>query len=430
MTRASIRHFLIVLILAVGAPLAAQATDAVTRWTVLADRLGGGIPNWRTLAIMQMAMHDALNAAQPTYARWAPPLPDEPSASGASPEAALAASAEQVLLELHPQAKKEITAEFQRATQALPPGPATDEGLELGRAIGAAWVQRRAADGNQQMRFLPHSDVPGRWRGVPPDFQIGATTDIVPFLFASREDSQAVPPPELGGPRYLRDVAEIRAIGGKISTERTKEQTYAATYWASQSSQRGFVLLGVSLLDAKPRPGGLAEHARIMSRLTAAMADSAILSWVEKERFSYWRPITAIQSGGFGVVADPAWEPLLPTPPHPDYPSGHAADCFTGAGILSDAFGPELGPITYVAQSGMPEVYAAAIIGMGQHLLVGGLGPVERKFPSLAAAAEECLLSRIWAGAHFRAADDEAKRLAGLIVARALTAVPTLTVSP
>ena len=211
-------------------------------------------------------------------------------------------------------------------------------------------------------------------------------------------------------------------MGAAQGSSRTEAETYAATYWAYQSSQRGFIRLAVSLLDSDPLPGGLLDHARAMSQLATAMADSAIMTWSEKERFSYWRPVTAIQAGGYGIAADPGWTPLIETPPHPEYPSGHAADCFTGAAVLTGLFGQGITPVTYVAQSGMPQAEVAAV-GMGQHVQIGSLAPVERDFPSIPAAAAECALSRIWSGAHFRSADEEAERLGTEIAARALAAV-------
>lgn len=63
---------LLALLLALPARPAA-ASDAVTDWTLLADRLGQGAANWRTLAVMHQAMHDALNAVLPVHARWALP---------------------------------------------------------------------------------------------------------------------------------------------------------------------------------------------------------------------------------------------------------------------------------------------------------------------------------------------------------------------
>src|ERR1700677_1127405 len=86
--------------------------DAVTQWTLIADYYGNGAANWRTLAIMQMAMHDALNAAHPMYARWSPAAAIEPAAAGANPEVAMASAAFEVLLYLHPDRQAETRAAF------------------------------------------------------------------------------------------------------------------------------------------------------------------------------------------------------------------------------------------------------------------------------------------------------------------------------
>lgn len=74
---------LVCLALASCASLATMAErrggDAVTQWRLIADYYGNGAANSRTLAIMQMAMHDALNAAHPLYeqkhASWPSSLP-------------------------------------------------------------------------------------------------------------------------------------------------------------------------------------------------------------------------------------------------------------------------------------------------------------------------------------------------------------------
>ena len=158
-----------------------------------------------------------------------------------------------------------------------------------------------------------------------------------------------------------------------------------------------------------------------MSLLTAAMADSAILIWFEKERYSSWRPVTAIRRTmpQFG-----RWEPLIDTPPHPEYPSGHASDCFTGAAVLQELMPGLRSGITYVAQAGRP---SNDQVGMGQH--AQGVDPGaanSRSFLTLAAAAEECSNSRIWAGAHFRPADEEARRVATMIARRAAVLLPAL----
>src|SRR5580658_10983144 len=87
--------------LAACASLATKAErrggDAVTQWTLIGDYYGNGGANWHTLSIMQMAMHDAGNAAHPVFGRWWPAAADEPAADGANPEVAMAAAAAQVL---------------------------------------------------------------------------------------------------------------------------------------------------------------------------------------------------------------------------------------------------------------------------------------------------------------------------------------------
>lgn len=401
-----------------------MAADAVTEWTLEADRLGQGGANWRTLAIMHRAMHDAVNAVQPRYARWSPALADEPSATGAMLEAAVAGAAAQVLVNLHPDQQAEIGSLFQSALRRLPVSPAVQAGLTLGEAIGNAAVARRSGDGYERLHAFSGGDAPGRWRPAPPGFATSNTTAAAPFLFASRDWDGASAPPIPGSPTFLRDVEEVRRMGGLQNSTRTATETYAATYWAYQSSQRGFIRLAVSLLDSDPLPGSLPDHARVMARLASALADSAIMAWSEKERFAYWRPVTVIQAGYSGVTPEPGWTPLIETPPHPEHPSGHATDCFTGAGVLAGVFGQEMTPITYVAQSGMPQAEVAAV-GMGQHAQIGNLTAVEREFPSFEAIARECSLARIWAGAHFRSGNHEAERLGREIAARALAAVPS-----
>jgi hypothetical protein len=411
----------------------AEGGDPVTQWTLIADFYGRGNANWRTLAIMHRAMHDALNAAHPVYARWDPPQPGEPAPEGAVPEAAMAAAAYQVLNDLEPERIDETQLAFKSAMARIPDGPGKQAGIRLGIAIGDEAVQNRAHDGYENSRLFAGSDQPGRWRPVPPTFSTSGTNDTRPFLFATAAEvlDVAPPPPRLGSAVFIQELEESRRLGAANGSDRTPSQTFDALFWANQSSQRGFVYLAVKLLAAHPRPGGVYEHARIMSQLTAALADSAILTWEEKEKFSFWRPITAI-AAAHPELAN-TWTPLINTPPFPEYPSGHAADCYTGAGILETAFPGLNGPVLYIASTYIPplrpDAYANQTpgnFGMGQHAqIVGDIGP-SLTFPSLAAAAENCALSRIWAGAHFHAADNEANRLANLIDRRAAASVPVL----
>lgn len=380
----------------------------VTRWSMAADRLGRGAANWRTQAIMHRAMHDALNAAAPRYARWAPPADDEPRAGGAAPLVAMAAAAYQVLLARHPEhAGAEADGLFREALREEAPGPAVDAAIQLGASIALATVARHAAP-TALPRPFPTGLEPGQWRPTPPFNQIALVGDDRPLLFgaASEADLRGPPPPGLDTGDYREAVEEVRRLGGAVSAERTEEQRAAAYFWAYQSSQRGFVHVATALMAERPLPGGAWDEARAMSQLTSALADSFVMAWQEKRHFAFWRPITAINQGGPGVAADPRWEALIPTPPHPDYPSGHSADCSTGARVLEGVFGTAVEPFDYPA--------------------VGAQPPASRRFNTFADAANECGDSRIWAGAHFRFASDEGLRIGTVVATKALKSVPPL----
>ncbi len=411
-------------VLLVCAARPAPAADGVTEWSLLADSVANGSANWHTMAIMHQAMHDARNAAQPAYARWFLPAAGEPPGAGAAPDAAMAAAARRVLAAEHPASLAAIEQTYQAALARVPDGPARQAGAMLGDAVGAAALARRRDDGFHSVRPFPTGKVPGRWRPTPPEFFNSNTTDTAPFLFGSDAELDPQPPPAAGTPRFQEVVAEVQRIGSLESSARTPQQSEAAMYWAYQSSQRGYIHLAAALLEAHPRPGGLAAHARVMSQLATAMADSAVLVWDVKERFDYWRPVTVIREGASGVAQDRDWLPLVETPAHPEYPSGHASDCFTGSDVLRAVFPDLRGPVAYVAQAGRPPEGPDAG-GMGQHMQYADSGlPARREFAGLAAMARDCSDSRIWAGAHFRSANEESERVARLISARALAAVP------
>ena len=410
--------------LLVGSARPATAADAVTEWSLLADSVAHGSANWHTLVIMHQAMHDARNAAEPVYARWFPPTSDEPAGAGADPDAAMAAAARRVLATEHPTDLAVIEQTYQTALARTPAGPARAVGIALGEAVGAAALTRRQDDGFRRVRPFREDKSPGRWRRTPPEFRTSYTTDSRPFLFTDEDDVDPQPPPSAGTPRFQVAVAEVRRLGALDSTDRTQAQSDAAMYWAYQSSQRGYLHLAVALLDMHPRPGGAAAHARIMSQLASALADSAVLVWKEKERFGFWRPVTAIREGALGVMQDPAWLSFIETPAHPEHPSGHASDCFTGSDVLQGTFPDLQGPVAYVAQAGRPPEGPDAN-SMGQHAQYSDSGlPARREFPGLAEMARECSDSRIWAGAHFRTANEESERVAAWISERALAAVP------
>ncbi|MEG3956562.1 vanadium-dependent haloperoxidase [Microcoleus sp. herbarium2] len=90
------------------------------------------------------------------------------------------------------------------------------------------------------------------------------------------------------------------------------------------------------------------ENARLFAELNVALADAGIVAWDAKYNGPVIQPRRDdLITGGFGekhgisgTVTDPEWEPLLnPTPPFPDYISGHSSFGGAFAGVMTNFVG-------------------------------------------------------------------------------------------
>ena len=81
--------------------------------------------------------------------------------------------------------------------------------------------------------------------------------------------------------------------------------------------------------------------------------------------------------------------PLLATPAHPEYPSGHSCLSAAAVGVLADRFGEK----THFT--------------LESDLMPG----VVRSFKSFSSALEEVKNARVFAGIHFRSATDDGEKL-------------------
>jgi hypothetical protein len=84
----------------------------------------------------------------------------------------------------------------------------------------------------------------------------------------------------------------------------------------------------------------LIENARLMTALWIAQADATTGCFESKYFFNSWRPVTAITLGdAFGHAPEPAWQPVVPTPNHPEYPAAHACNAGAVAEVIEQVFG-------------------------------------------------------------------------------------------
>jgi hypothetical protein len=141
--------------------------DIVTDWNVTTNALVandvGNNPRLRTLAMVHVAMSDAINTVQNRYTRVVATLPAAP---GASAEAAAATAARQILTQIYPQQKAKIEEAYAASLKAIPDGPAKSEGIKLGMEVADAVQADRANDGTNAPRHLPPARCP---RGIRAD---------------------------------------------------------------------------------------------------------------------------------------------------------------------------------------------------------------------------------------------------------------------
>ena len=120
---------------------------------------------------------------------------------------------------------------------------------------------------------------------------------------------------------------------------------------------------------------GAPEAAELYVLTSLAIADAFIGCWKEKYRSMVVRPVAFVQR-----VFDPAFRTVIPTPPFPEYPSGHSVQSAAAVEVLI----AQLGDTIAFVDSSQVDV-----------------GQPARRFASFSAAREEVAWSRVYAGVHY-----------------------------
>jgi hypothetical protein len=372
-----------------------RPANAVVHWNGVASEAfapsqgTNALAQSRTLAILHASIHDALNAIDRRYEPHTPGLVAAPKASA---DAAVAAASREVLVRLLPEQAALVETAYGQALARLREGRARTAGIAIGQAAAWATLNRRQNDGAEAATQPVY--VPGSTAG---DYQFTAPFDfaglpgwgrVQPFVIEVREHALEGPL-ALTSAAYARDVAEVKAVGHAASTARSAEQSQIASFWYEDSP------LGWNRIAAiVVRQRGLDnwEAARAFALLHFAMADGFIAGFDQKYRHRFWRPLTAIHaaaSDGNPLTApDAAWQPMLVTPPVPDYPSTHTVLGWAASEVLGELFGDRT-------------PFAATSLT---------LPGVTRHYRSFAQAAHENGLSRLYAGIHFRHAIQDGRR--------------------
>ena len=382
----------------------AQALDPVREWNAIAARMATSSANGlspvqqaRAMAIVQVAVHDAVNGVTGLYATYRrhsrPP-------AGSTTEAATIGAAHRALLGLFSSQSGDLATRF-AASLTRQNVSATDPGLAYGAAVATAILTERTGDGASAAQYdynAPNAGQPGVWvrLGTPPAAALlPGWGRVTPFVLRSGSQFRPDPPPSLASDLYAKDFDEILGLGAQTGSTRTLEQTEIAYFWRASP-----VAIWTPVVDQvlAARHLDLSGEARALALVYLAAADASIAVWEAKYFYNFWRPLPAIAradtDGNPNTAADPSWRPLLPTPTHPEYPSAHASNSRAIASILNWLFG---------SQPGIPLVVT---------LVDGPSGlTITRRWDTLDEAADEVIDARVLSGIHFRHSDDVGARI-------------------
>src|SRR5215207_2301298 len=363
--------------------------DTVLAWnqhTLDAIQASGSTPLYatRALAMESIAVFDVLNAIDnaPAY------MVDLNAPHAISATAAVAAAAHCILTYTFPTQTAVFDCDLAQSLAAVPDGKRESAGVAFGEAVADALIALRAEDGSDATVIYAGGTEAGEWRPTEPGFLPALSPQwgsVTPFALASGDQSRPQGPPDLTSAEYAAAFEDVKRLGSATSPERTDDQTEMALFWAdgpgSYTPPGHWNQIATEIAEIKGLSGR--DSALMLAELNVALVDAGIAAWDAKYTYGSWRPITAIRladtDGNEATMADPGWPPLLTTPNHPEYVSGHSTFSGAAATVLTDFFGDIPFSTTSVTLPG-----------------------VIRDFDSFAAAANEAGRSRIYGGIHYQ----------------------------
>ena len=398
----------------VARPANAYSAKVATEWFQLALTLTQQTPGFsppvasRALAYLSLALYESVVPGIPGQQSLAGQLNELDSLPWAQPNEVLHwptvanASMAAMTRMMFPNASAENKARIEQLERNLPlrlsqdfnptqvNTEITQRSETFGKLMAMAIMTWARTDGGHegwaplrrnQAVYVPPSG-PGRWSATPPSFAPALLPwwgDVRPFALHNSSECEAPPPPpyaEKPDSAFYKEAQEVY----KISNAATQAQRQVALYWADEPLKTPtpaghWNFIATDLLQQQKST--LAQAASAYVQINIAMADAFVASWKTKYTTHLIRPVTYVQ-----LVIDSNWEPgIMPTPPFPEFPSGHSVQSSAAAQVMAQVFGAHTAFTDNTHND-------------------RGWGP--RTFSSFQAAANEAAVSRLYAGIHFR----------------------------
>lgn len=275
---------------------------------------------------------------------------------------------------------------------------------EYGLAVAEHIMDWLNKDNYKQTRTMPkftiNTNDNSRWQPTPPAYMDGLEphwSKIRPFVMDSADQFKPIPPPPFSMEKdsdFYREVKEVYDIGQEIVAKGDNSNELAiAKFWdcnpyvsvtkghlmfATKKITPGAHWIGIAKIACEKSKADFDETVFAYTKTSMAIADGFISCWDEKYRSNLIRPETLINQ-----YIDENWQPVLQTPPFPEYTSGHSVVSGAAATVLTSIFGDNF---AFDDDTEIP------------------FGLPVRSFSSFNQAADEAAISRMYGGIHYRAA--------------------------
>lgn len=378
--------------------------EVATSWFDLAIKLVRSTEGFtppvasRAFAYAGLTLYEAVVGGSRDYASLQPlpDLPPLPNHSGlAWPIVANAALAEAFRLLFTPTSSANRTAIYNleasldRRHRRGAVGSSLNASVEHGRIIADQVFGWSTHDGAHEAHLnnFPHERVlpigPGLWTPTPPGYSAAmqptwGTNRCLALTTASDcPPGEPTPYSQDTSSQFFTEAVEVYETTETLSTE----QSAIAWFWSDDpittATPPGH-LISIATQVLRASNSSLMAAAETYAKLGVALADSFIACWHAKYQYNLLRPVSFVRA-----QVDSHWLPLLPTPPFPEYPSGHSVQSGAGFTVLADLFGDGLPFTDYTHDE---------------------RAMTPRHFDSFTHAAEEAAISRLYGGIHYRPA--------------------------
>ena len=394
-------HFVTYVLLLFTALAGNASADVISDWNVIglqeavAAARQGGAPAI-DLATMHAAMYDAVQAIEKDYEPYR--VTDVPNTTGASPIAAAAKAARDVLVARFPARADQINTLY--VNYLFSNDIQTDNpGIAVGTYVATKLLAYRSCDGSLPIPapfFMGGTGI-GEWRPTPtanspmnPGPYLGQVT---PFFMTRPTQFRPGPPPAVTSKQYARDYKEVKLYGALTGSLRSPEQTDLARFWGGNT----FAAIYSGVRDiAANNVDNVSDSSRLFALVAMSQADTIIGVWDAKFHYNFWRPYTAIRNGDVdgnpATEGDDHWESFILNPAYPDYTSGANGVSSSTMYALEHFFE------TDSMEFSMTSTNAAAIQN-------------PRPYTSFSQATQEVVDGRVLLGIHFRFADEASREL-------------------